>query len=147
MLVRDFVHALDAIFGRNDEHLAAMQLDPRNLSTGRLHRLHDALNIVPAKITRTRRHIVQLPPSLRVRSRDAGRSKTTAAPCPPPTRRAVDFASQFAASVPILHKAVIGALLKNPMAKCPLLGIKRTSIAPSPMSAFDPKRTLRRKGT
>src|SRR5262249_31204307 len=25
--------------------------------------------------------------------------------------------------------------------QCPLLGVKRTSVAPSPMSAFDPKRT------
>ena len=27
--------------------------------------------------------------------------------------------------------------------QCPLSGVKRTSVAPSPMSAFDPKRTLR----
>jgi hypothetical protein len=26
--------------------------------------------------------------------------------------------------------------------ECPLLGVKRTLVAPSPMSAFDPKRTL-----
>src|SRR6516162_8472272 len=27
--------------------------------------------------------------------------------------------------------------------QCPLLEVKRTSVAPSPMSAFDPKRTFR----
>jgi hypothetical protein len=36
----------------------------------------------------------------------------------------------------------------NRLNQCPLLGVKRTSVVPSPMSAFDPKRTLplRRSG-